>query len=57
MGRGGFRIGAGRPPAIEPKLSLIIRLRTAVAKELRKQIREKKRSEFIERLIVEELGL
>lgn len=55
MSRGGFRPGAGRP-AGEPKQSVIVRLSADVAGALRTVIPEKRRSAWIQALIVKALS-
>ena len=55
MSRGGLRANAGRPRGA-PKLSVLIRLRTTVADELRTTIPERSRSAWIEDLIVNALA-
>lgn len=55
MSRGGLRPGSGRPPAAERKLSVIVRLSRATARNLRATIPEKERSLWIEELIIQGL--
>jgi hypothetical protein len=55
MTRGGFRLGAGRPPSGERKASVVVRLRMKVANDLRATIPDRHRSDWIEALIVEGL--
>lgn len=56
MSKGGKRPGAGRPPAAERKLSVLVRLSPKVAQDLREIIPARSRSAWIQELIVQALS-